>query len=63
MRIKRLKQEVKRLILIYNQERKQEKLGWKSPVEYETYWEGREDCPLMQMYDRDQNTRTIRFGF
>ena len=63
MYIQRLKQEVKRLIHIYNQERKQKKLGWKSPVEYETYWEGREDSPLMRMYDRDQNMRTIRFGF
>ena len=63
MCIQKLQQEVSRLIHIYNHERKQEKLGWKSPVEYETYWSGREDCPTMQLYNRDQNKRTRRFGF
>lgn len=58
-----LEQEVKRIILLYNQERKQEKLGWKSPIEYEKYWAVRQESPLMKIYDRDEKSRTERFGF
>lgn len=56
-------QEVSTIIHNYNHGRKQEKLGWKSPVEYEIYWKGRPDRPIMEMYDREQNKRTRRFGF
>lgn len=56
-------EELNKIIHSYNHERKQEKLGWKSPVEYENYWVGRPDRPKMKLYDREQNERTHRFGF
>lgn len=58
-----LTQEVSRIIDNYNHERKQEKLGWRSPEEYESHWKGRADRPKMKMYDREQKERTHRFGF
>ena len=56
-------EEVSRIIRNYNHDRKQEKLGWKSPVEYENYWFGSTERPKMTIYDREQKKRTHRFGF
>lgn len=58
-----LQKELSRIMRVYNYERKQEKLGWKSPVEYERYWADRSDRPLLRLYDREQGTRTQRIGF
>jgi len=58
-----LVEELSKIIHNYNHKRKQAKLGWMSPVEYENYWEGRSDRPKMEMYDREQGERTRRFGF
>jgi len=35
--VPKIRGELKRLIHVYNSERKQERLLWKSPVEYEQY--------------------------
>lgn len=59
----RLNKELYKIIHNYNHERKQKNLGWMSPAEYENYWKEREDRPKMELYDREQNKRTERFGF
>lgn len=57
-----LLREAGRLIHSYNHERRQEKLGWRSPVEFEEHWAGRDDRPVMVVYDRDKGTTTKRYG-
>ena len=54
---------VGRLIHGYNHERKQQNLGWRSPVAYENHWALRDDRPVMQVYDRDKGDKTDRNGF
>ncbi len=60
---KKLERELSRIMHVYNHERKQENLGWKSPVEFENHWSDKQNRPIMTVYDRDKKTRTKRIGF
>lgn len=42
--------ELKRIKNFYNNDRKQEKLGWLSPVEYEKKWYTDDNRPLIKLY-------------
>lgn len=53
------RQQMKKVIKIYNHERKQKELNWLSPVEYEKYTENLDPKPQMQLHDFKQNG----FGF
>ncbi len=58
-----LRKHVEQSINFYNQERKQEKLGWLSPVEFEQHVEGLKKKPGMKLFDPDNNLASERFGF
>jgi transposase InsO family protein len=45
-----LRKEIKRIIRFYNYERKQESLGWMSPVEYERKIVGMENTPTLELH-------------
>ncbi len=58
-----LRKEFKRILQIYNQERTQQNLGWKSPADFEKYWSDKDNRPILRVYDRDQKMHTVRYGF
>lgn len=60
---KRLYREIEKILYIYNHERKQEALGWLSPVQFEQKWTDHPNPPLMKLYDREAKKRTTRQGF
>jgi len=49
---KQLRHEIEKTIYFYNYERKQEALGWLSPVEYEEKWLNKGSRPVLIMQDR-----------
>lgn len=53
--ITELKGEIERIIRFYNHERKQEGLGWLSPVEFERKISGMAEKPVRKLHDFDQN--------
>lgn len=60
----RLKKKMGEILYFYNQERKQERLGWLSPAEFEQKWTNSTNAPKMKLYDREAKHRTIRLeGF
>lgn len=58
-----LRKELRRIMDYYNEERKQAKLGWLSPIEFEVKYSARSDRPLMNIYDRAKGEKTERHGF
>jgi len=54
--------EIEKIIYFYNFQRKQESLGWLSPVEYEEKWKDETERPVLKLYDRDKGERSGR-GF
>lgn len=56
---KGLDKEIKRIMQVYNHERKQERLGWLSPVEFEKKISGMIDKPEVSLH----NFKTIKNGF
>jgi transposase InsO family protein len=58
-----LRKHFEQFINFYNQERKQENLGWQNPVEFEESVKGLKEKPRMRLYDRDKNLVSERFGF
>lgn len=58
-----LSAEVEKVIRIYNYERKQERLGWLSPVEYERKIRQTVEKPTMRIYNRAAKQKTERSGF
>lgn len=57
-----LQTKMDEMINYYNCERKQEALGWESPVSYEEKWQNNHLRPLLKMYDRANGQRSKR-GF
>jgi len=57
-----LYREVQRVIYVYNHERKQESLGWLSPVQYELKWSGTGKAGIV-LYDLEKRMPSRRFGF
>lgn len=55
-----LYKEMEQILYFYNHERKQEALGWLSPLEFEQQWVGHDNPPLMTLYDRNAKQRTVR---
>ncbi|MDZ4682800.1 MAG: DDE-type integrase/transposase/recombinase [Saprospiraceae bacterium] len=55
-----LHKEMEEMLYFYNHERKQEALGWLSPVQFEQQWVGCPSPPLMTIYNRDVKKRTVR---
>ena len=51
--------EIKRIITFYNEVRKQKALGWRSPLEYETYIESLqpEQRPIKTLYDFSEDPK------
>jgi transposase InsO family protein len=60
LRPESLSKEMEGIMYFYNHERKQEALGWLSPVEFEQQWVGHPTPPQMTIYDRDAKKRTER---
>ena len=58
-----LQAELEKIIYFYNHGRRQQALGWLSPVEFEEKWTGHESPPCMKIYDRDEGTPTSRYRF
>lgn len=50
-----LEKEIDRIIGVYNYERKQEALGWKSPVEFEEYISTLVEKPRRKLYSKNGN--------
>lgn len=46
-----INQEKRRILGFYNRQRKQPKLGWLSPVEFEQKWHGKENRPIIKLHD------------
>ena len=46
--------EIIRIAKVYNYERKQEKLGWLSPVEFENKWHNRDNRPKIKLHAFDE---------
>lgn len=46
--------EMQRIKDYYNQDRKQAKLGWLSPADYEKKWQGKEGRPQIKLYEFDK---------
>lgn len=46
-----INQELKKIFYFYNHERKQEALGWRSPVEYEAFIQNDDNRKPMQLYN------------
>lgn len=57
----RLIKEFDKLIYFYNNERKQEALGWTTPVEFEQKWSGKGSEQVLILYDRSKGIRSERF--
>jgi transposase InsO family protein len=57
-----LYKEFDKMIYFYNYERKQEDLGWFSPVEYEKNWQDKGSRPMLKIYDRSKGKNSQR-GF
>ena len=55
-----LPKKMDEILYIYNNERKQEALGWLSPSEFEEKWTNHTNPPKMTLYDRENKTRTLR---
>ena len=47
------RKQIDQIMYFYNHQRKQEALGWKSPVEYEHYIKGMTNKPAMKLYDHN----------
>lgn len=60
---RQLEKRIAHLIARYNQERKQEKLGWKSPGEVEKWCLTLRNPPELILFDRDKKIRSERKGF
>ena len=60
---KGLTQSIKRIMYFYNHERKQESLGWRSPVEFEIYIQGIKDKPELLLHDFKTRQPSRRKGF
>ncbi len=60
LRPERLHKEIEEMLYFYNYNRKQEALGWLSPVQFEQQWVGHSAPPQMTLYDRDAKQRTVR---
>ena len=60
--IETINKEIKKILYFYNSKRKQEALGWLSPVEYEKKWKGKIARPVLKLYDRSKGERSRR-GF
>ncbi|WP_367387986.1 transposase [Lewinella sp. LCG006] len=56
----RITQSIDEIMYFYNHERKQEALGWLSPVEFEQQWANHPNPPRMQLYDRQKKILTTR---
>lgn len=62
--LKYVKEEMKRLIDFYNTERKQEVLGWRTPIEVEQQVsEVKYNNRYFRLHDHINNVPSIRFGF
>lgn len=48
---KKLKNDIERIKYFYNHERKQQRLGWLSPVEFEQKWHQNPNRPRIKLYD------------
>lgn len=48
-----LDKEIERILYVYNYERRQESLGWRSPVEFETYISTLREKPTRKLYSRN----------
>lgn len=57
---KRLSKEIDEILYFYNHERKQEALGWLSPVEFECKWAVHPRPSSMTIYDRGAKQRSER---
>lgn len=57
---KQLPKAMKDVLYFYNHERKQQALGWLSPVAFEQKYSVLEHRPKLQMYDRDTQKRSTR---
>jgi len=55
-----LPKKMDEILYIYNNERKQEALGWLSPSEFEEEWTNHQNPPKMTIYDRENKTITLR---
>lgn len=60
LRPESLNKEMEGIMYFYNHERKQEALGWLSPVEFEHKWVGQPTPMQMTIYDRDAKKPTVR---
>ncbi len=56
----RLSKKIDEILYVYNNERKQEALGWLSPSDFEEKWTNHPNAPKMTLYDRENKTRTLR---
>lgn len=58
-----LAEEMKRVITNYNKERKQELLGWRSPIEFENYIKTTKKAIYFRLHDHANNVGSERHGF
>jgi transposase InsO family protein len=58
-----LGKEIDRIIDFYNCERKQEKLGWKTPEAFENQKISKNKIPVLRLHDHEKNIPSLRFGF
>lgn len=63
LKLSKMRKQFEQFIDLYNHERKQKNLGWKSPVELEKWLTQVEEKPKMILYDRDKKQTTQRIGF
>lgn len=63
LKLSKMRKQFEQFIELYNNERKQKNLGWKSPVELEKWLTQVEEKPKMILYDKDKKQPTIRIGF
>lgn len=57
---KRLVNAIEKMMYYYNHERKQEALGWMSPVSFEKHWVTESEPMKMTIYNREEKIRTKR---
>lgn len=57
----KLDKEIEKMFYFYNSERKQEALGWLSPVEFEEKWQNKSIRPVLRIHDRRNNKPSERF--
>jgi len=62
-KLHRLGKEIERIIDFYNCERKQERLGWKTPEEIENQKICKDKIQIVRLHDHEKNIPSIRLGF